>query len=131
MKKGFTLIELLAVIILLGTIILIVYPNVNNIILDSKTKSLTKTIESLKHAAYMYTVENNVEASSLEKPIYPTELITNGYLKEVPTNPITKEKLTGCILYKWDNNQYQFRYDEECMFDTSYGTADNEIAGTS
>lgn len=44
MKKGFTLIELLAVIILLGTIILIVYPNVNNIILDSKTKSLTKTI---------------------------------------------------------------------------------------
>lgn len=124
MKRGFTLIELLAVIILLGVVTLIVYPNVNDAIINSKQKALEKTIDNLKHAAYMYTVENHVELNDEEQPILLTKLVSDGYLKEIPTNPITREKLTGCIMYKWDNNQYEFRYDENCSMEyTNNGEA--------
>lgn len=75
MKKAFTLIELIAVIILLGIITLIVYPNVNDAVADSKHRALEQTIDNLKHVAYTYTVENVFEQDLVEKPIQISKFI--------------------------------------------------------
>ncbi len=50
------------------------------------------------------------------------DLKSSGFLTTDIINPITNEKMTGCVLYKWDegSNQYIFRYDEECNAKVEY-----------
>ena len=116
MKKGFTLIELLAVIIILAIIALITFPIVDNSIKNSKQAALERTIESILTAARTYSVNNNLGYSTEENTIALEELKNSGLLETNITNPVTNEEMLGCVIYKWDegNNQYIFRYDEEC-----------------
>ena len=118
MKKGFTLIELLGVLVLLGVIMLITVPTVNSVIKNSKESALEQTIQSLEVAAYNYSNRNNLGYSTKTKILEISELKETGYIKnEIIINPVTNTELTGCIFYKWDDNnkQYQFEYDEECV----------------
>lgn len=43
-------------------------------------------------------------------------LITSGLLEKNIVNPVTNEKMTGCVTYKWNDiyNQYKFEYEKEC-----------------
>ena len=113
---AFTLIELLAVVVILGIIALITYPIINNSIEQSKQGALEKTIKSIEEAAYKYSIKNDLGYSSTYQILEFETLINEGFLKKDIINPITNQKLEGCILYKWDenNNQYIFKYDEEC-----------------
>ena len=116
MKKGFTLIELVAVIIILGVISLITYPAVNNAIKNSKEKAYNTVIDNLKNAAYLYTTEHKVDQPIYEKILSFSTLKQFGYLNDSDIiNPIDNSNLQGCILYKWNHNQYEFRYDSECI----------------
>ena len=118
MKKGFTLIELLAVIIILGIIALITFPVVNSSIKKSKEEALQRTIDAIRQASYEYSVNNDIGYPSIDAPSSLTleELKNAGFIEKDLVNPVTDEKMSGCIWYYYDDNskQYNFQYDEEC-----------------
>ena len=116
MRKGFTLIELLAVIIILGVLALITFPIIDKSIKQSKERALERTIKSVVQASYDYSIENDLGYDSNYKKLEIGTLINAGLLKEDIINPVTNQKLEGCVLYKWDSdyNQYEFEYSENC-----------------
>ena len=115
-KKGFTLVELLAVIVILAVIALIATPIVKKSIANSKNQALKETINSIERAAYNYGYQNDIGYDTNYKKLTLDELISKGFLKGDIINPVTNEKMNGCVLYRWNetNNQYEFKYNEEC-----------------
>ena len=115
-KKGFTLVELLAIIVILAIIALIATPIVKDSIANSKNQALKETINSIERAAYNYGYQNDIGYSTEYKKLTLDELISKGFLKGDIINPVTNEKMNGCVLYRWNetNNQYEFKYNEEC-----------------
>ena len=115
-KKGFTLVELLAVIVILAVIALIATPIVKDSIANSKNQALKETINSIERAAYNYGYQNDIGYDTNYKKLTLDELISKGFLKGDIINPVTNEKMNGCVLYRWNdtNNQYEFKYNEEC-----------------
>ena len=113
---GFTLVELLAVIVILGVLALITFPIIDGTIKNSKEKALASTIKSIEDAAYNYSVKNDIGYQLYYKKITLDELSKAGLLDKEIIDPITNNKMTGCVLYKWDEvyKQYEFKYDEEC-----------------
>ncbi len=126
-KKGFTLVELLAVIIILGIIALITFPIVDKSIENSKQAALERSIDSILEAAHNYSTQNSLGYSTEENVIFLNELKSSGFLEIETINPVTNKEMTGCVLYKWDeiNNQYVFRYDEECKNHTPVSFKDD------
>ena len=116
MKKGFTLIELMGVIIILGVLALITYPVIDKSIKQSKEKSLDRTIESIIEASYNYSIKNDLGYNSNYKKLEFETLAQAGYIEKEIINPVTNQKLEGCIIYRWNNsnNQYEFEYSETC-----------------
>ena len=115
-KKGFTLVELLAIIVILAIIALIATPIVKDSIANSKEQALKETINSIERAAYNYGYQNDIGYDTNYKKLTLDELISKGFLKGDIINPVTNEKMNGCVLYRWNetNNQYEFKYNEEC-----------------
>ena len=77
---------------------------------------LKENISSIEKAAYNYAYQNNIGYDTEYKKLTLDELISKGFLKEDIINPVTNEKMNGCVLYKWNetNNQYEFNYNEIC-----------------
>ena len=114
--NGFTLIELIGVIILLGVIGLITYPIVNKSIRQSKENALEETIRNLEKAGEMYSVKNDIGYSESYNNLDIQILKDAGLIKNSDLiNPMTDEKLSGCLLYRWVNKQYEFKYTEPCV----------------
>ncbi len=115
-KKGFTLVELLAIIVILAVIALIATPIVKDSIANSKEQALKETINSIERAAYNYGYQNDIGYDTNYKKLTLDELISKGFLKGDIINPVTNEKMNGCVLYRWNdtNNQYEFKYEIEC-----------------
>ena len=117
--KAFTLVELMAVIIILGVIALITFPIIDNSIKNSREKSLEQTIENIEEAAYNYSVEYELEKPDInnQKAIMLNRIQSTGFLEKEIINPVTDEEMEGCVWYYWDNNQYYFEYDQECVLE--------------
>ncbi len=117
MSGGFTLIELLAVLIILGVILAIIIPVTNGVINNSKQNAYDSQIDILLDQALKYSVNNNLGIEDgIEKTLQFEDLISDGLISELPTNPLTGSELEGCIVYKWSNsiNQYEFSYNTDC-----------------
>ncbi len=117
MKKAFTLVELLGVLVILGIILAIATPIVNSIINESKQVAYEEQINILIKQATLFSTKNNLGYENNNyKTIEFEELIDDGFINEIPKNPLTNETLEGCIVYAWKNeiSQYDFKYEEEC-----------------
>ena len=116
-KFGFTLVELLAVIVILGVLALITFPIIDGTIKNSKEKALASTIKSIEDAAYNYSTKNDIGYQTYYKKINLEDLAKAGLLDNEIINPVTNNKMNGCVLYKWveEYKQYEFKYDEECV----------------
>lgn len=125
-NKAFTLIELLAVIVILGLLATITIPNIINSIKISSEKAYDRQVRLIEEAAERWTVDNPEKLS--EKMHYKianikiVDLQTEGYLDKNLNNPITKNKMDGCVtITKNDNNGniYNYKYNEidECQSD--------------
>lgn len=122
MKKGFTLIEVLAVIVILSIISLIVFPEVNKIIKNSKQKSYDTQIKSLIEATESLIQDNDnllpAKTATATTTITLSDLMQAGKIKtDVIYDPRdTSQRLTGCvqITYSMSYNQYIYEYKEPC-----------------
>lgn len=119
MKKGFTLVELLAVIVIIITITLIMFPAVTNTIKSSKESLYKVQIEDIELASKKWGTEYYTELDSnhlnnIYMPISYLQYL-NYLEKDEIINPIDKSIMNGCIeiSYNNDNSQYNYKYNDE------------------
>ena len=113
MKKGFTLVEMIGVLTLLGLIIGIVYPIYNNTAKNQNEKLYNQIINNLKKSMENYIIVDEVKNDEIILSV--EELYNLNYIEEIPTNPITNEKLQGCIKALYKNNNYSYTYSNTCQ----------------
>lgn len=114
MKRGFTLLELLAVIIILGMIALISFPNIIDVFSNSSEDLMETQIKQIESVSRVWGTQNmgKIEECyilSLE------ELKKSGLLENKDIiNPETNEELDGCvkIVYSASTNQNDYTYTE-------------------
>lgn len=119
-KKGFTLVEVLAVIVILSIIALIVFPEINKIMKNSKEKAYNTQIQSLEEAAQKFALKNTIyyPAPGARTCLTLSQLKSAG---EIETDDITDprdstQKINGVIVitYSTEYNQYVYTYNETC-----------------
>ena len=133
MKKGFTLVEVLAVIVILGLLVVIISPVVNNLLGDSEDTLYQEQIDGIVKASKKYVVEHSelLPENGDSIAIYISDLIDNGAIdKDKVINPKTKEEMNGCVVVNYNEsfNQYEYNYSEDCKititFDPEGGSVD-------
>lgn len=117
-KKGFTLVEILAVIVVLGLLIVIIIPTVNNLIKDSEDSLYNEQISNIVNATKQYMVEHSELLPDEDESvcISISDLIDNGVIdNDIVIDPRTKEELDGCVLigYVQNYNQYEYSFVEQ------------------
>ena len=98
-RKGFTLVEVLAVVVLLGLLVAIIVPVVNNLLGDSEEALYNKQVDSIVFASKKYIVEHSelLPDEGGVNSIGITQLIDEGVIdKGNVINPKTKEQMNGC-----------------------------------
>lgn len=114
MKRGFTLVELLAVIIILGIIALISFPNIINIFLGSSKKLMETQIKQIENVSRTWATQNTGKIGDCYI-LTLEELKKLGLLQnEDIINPDTNKELDGCvkIVYSTSTNQNDYTYTE-------------------
>ena len=82
-EQGFSLIELIIVIVILGILVAIAIPIYNNTIKRSKETVLKQNLFTLRTVIDNYTFDKQKAPQSLQ------DLVSEGYLREVPYDPMT------------------------------------------
>lgn len=99
-KKGFTLIELLGVITVLAILSLLTSIPVTKFIKDANQKACEEQVDTILIAAKLWGQDHidllpeNIDNKST---VTLDTIINDGYLKEVPKNPKTKETLSTTL----------------------------------
>ena len=87
-QSGFTLIEMMIVIMLIMVLASIAAPIYQRSILRAREATLKQDLFTLRSCIDQYTLDKQKAPQSLD------DLITAGYLRELPTDPFTKSKDT-------------------------------------
>ena len=82
-RSGFTLIELIVVLTILGILLSIALPNYKNSILQAKEAVLRENLYRLRDLIDQYQADKGRYPDTLET------LVSDGYLRKVPTDPIS------------------------------------------
>ncbi len=82
-QLGFTLIELMIVISIMLILLSIAIPNYNQSIVRSKEAVLADNLFTMRSAIDQFTLDKHRAPQSLE------DIVTAGYLRQVPKDPIT------------------------------------------
>lgn len=82
-EAGFTLLELMIVMIIIATLAAIAVPAYKRNILDAKEAVLRADLHVMRDAIGSYTADKEKAPQSLE------DLVTAGYLRAIPKDPIT------------------------------------------
>ena len=84
-KSGFTLLEMMIVIFIIGIILAIAVPRYNLSLQQARESVLRNDLFELRKLISQYTLDKQKAPQSLE------DLVSAGYLKEIPKDPITTE----------------------------------------
>jgi general secretion pathway protein G len=82
-SRGFTLIELLIVMTIMAILISVALPAYNLSILRAKESVLKQNLFTLRSLISQYTLDKQKAPTTLQ------DLVTAGYLKQIPTDPMT------------------------------------------
>ena len=83
--KGFTLLELIVVITIMGILVSIALPNYRNSVLSAREAVLRENLYRLRDLIDQYQSDKGKYPETLEA------LVTDGYLRKVPPDPIAGE----------------------------------------
>ena len=87
-ERGFTLVEMMVVISIMLILVGIAVPIYNRSILHARETVLRQDLFTLRSVIDQYTDDKEKAPQSLD------DLITSGYLKHIPTDPITNSNST-------------------------------------
>ena len=87
-SRGFTLVELLIVMTLLVLLASITMPTYRNAVMRSREATLKEDLFRMREAIDQYYADKTKYPSSLQ------DLVTDGYLRDIPKDPITDSKDT-------------------------------------
>jgi general secretion pathway protein G len=87
-EAGFTLIELLIVMAIIGVLATVAIPSFVGAVKQAKEAVLKEDLHVLRSAIDSYTMDKQKAPQSLD------DLITDGYLKAIPQDPMTKSTTT-------------------------------------
>ena len=87
-EEGFTLIELMIVIVVIGVLATIAIPNYISALKSSKEAVLKEDLHVLRQQIDAYTNDKEKAPQSLD------DLVSDGYMREIPKDPISNSKST-------------------------------------
>ncbi len=82
---GFTLLEMIIVISIIIILMSIAIPNYNRTVIQSRESVLRSNLSTLRSVISQYTLDKQKAPQSLD------DLVTAGYLRQIPVDPMTKE----------------------------------------
>jgi general secretion pathway protein G len=92
LQQGFTLIELMVVMAIISVLIAIAVPIYQKSIIRAKESVLRSNLFAIRNMIDEYTVDKQKAPDSLQ------DLVTDGYLREVPQDPMTGSSETWKII---------------------------------
>jgi len=102
-SRGFTLIELMIVISIMLILIAIAVPAYNQSIIRAKESVLRQNLFTLRSIISQYTLDKQKAPQALD------DLVSAGYLKTVPKDPMTGRNDTWVV----DEEDYQLTVDQQ------------------
>lgn len=93
-NRGFTLVEVIGVIIILSLIMIVAVPSLTRTLKRNEQKKYDTYLDNVKLAAENHFVRTILPSGDIEYPYEFTlgDLIDNGYITEVITNPSNNNK---------------------------------------
>lgn len=109
-SKGFTIIELLAIIIIIGLIVLLITPVVNNLIENSENKSYNFQIKSIEDAAINFSIEYGNSITDLDSFTIDLKLLKDLAFIDFDTrNPKTNKYFSDDTLITLTKNKGSYK----------------------
>jgi general secretion pathway protein G len=82
-ERGFTLVELMIVMMIIAILAAVAIPSFEQAIKNAREAALKEDLHVMRDAIDSYTMDKNKAPQSLD------DLVQNGYLKEIPIDPMT------------------------------------------
>ena len=95
-SRGFTLIEMLIVISLITILVSVALPAYNQSIWRARESVLKQNLFALRSVISQYTLDKQKAPQSLE------DLVSGGYFKQIPTDPMTSRSDTWTVEQETD-----------------------------
>ena len=102
-SRGFTLIEMMIVISMMLILVSIAIPAYNRSILHAKEGVLRQDLFTMRSLISQYTLDKQKAPESLD------DLVTAGYIKQIPTDPFTARNDTWTV----DQEDYTLSVDTQ------------------